>query len=74
MQVKIYLPLEAMTKLEARLLQQSDDDSGLTIVMMSDFRKVEIPLSVHGGGSWVISDLRSSSQFLDDWLNHNISG
>ena len=60
--------------MEARLLQQTGEDSGLVIDMASDFRRVKLPLQVHGGGSWVISDIRSSSQSLNDWISQNITG
>lgn len=74
MQVKVYLPLDVMKSMEARLLQQAGEDSGLVLHMTSDFRKVQMPLQVHGGGSWLVSDLRNSSRSLNDWITQNITG
>lgn len=73
-QVKVYLPLEVMRAMEERLLAQAGDDSGLVMHLTSDFRKVEMPLRVHGGGSWLLSDIRSGSRSLNDWISQNITG
>lgn len=71
MQVKIYLPIETMVLMEKYLLQQSGDSSGLILHLTSDFHKVEMPLQVHGGGSWLFSDIRSSSRLFNNWFSQN---
>ena len=45
-QVKIYLPVEVMLKMEKRLLQQSGESSGLMLHLTSDFHKAQVPLQV----------------------------
>ena len=45
MQVKIQLPVEVMASMEARLLQQAGDDSGLVVHLTSDFRKAQVLIS-----------------------------
>ena len=68
-QVRIVLPLEVMIGMEKCLLQQAGESSGLKLHLTSDFHKVEMPLQVHGGGSWVFSDIRTSSQLANDWFS-----
>jgi hypothetical protein len=46
MQVKISMPMEVMISMEARLLQQAGDDSGLVVHLTSDFRNVQVPTSI----------------------------
>lgn len=71
--VKISMPMEVMISMEARLLQQAGDDSGLVVHLTSDFRNVQVPLQVHGGGSWLITDIRNSSQSFNDWMSTRTS-
>ena len=73
-QVKISLPVEVMVSMERCLLQQSGESSGLVLHLASDFHKVEMPLQVHGGSSWLFSDIRSSSRLFNDWFSHNVKG
>lgn len=71
MQVKMFLPVEVMIGMEKCLLQQAGESSGLVLHLTSDFHEVKMPLQVHGGGSWVFSDIRSSSQLFNDWFSRN---
>ena len=39
------------------LFDESAGSTDLAVVVQSDFQEVRLPLKVHGGASWVVSDL-----------------
>ena len=39
------------------LFDESAGSTDLAVIVQSDFQEVRLPLKVHGGASWVVSDL-----------------
>ena len=58
-QVQAWVPSDSIQSAGAAfsLLDESVGCTDLAVVVRSDFQEASLPLRVHGGASWLISDL-----------------
>ena len=41
---------------------------GLEVVLQSDFTEISVPLHLHSGASWMVSDIKQGAKSLLGWM------
>eukprot|EP00884_Botryococcus_braunii_P014665 jgi/Botrbrau1/2319/Bobra.39_1s0008.1 len=68
-EAKVWVPLDLMQRMQERVVDRSGPQhAGLLVTLLSDFHEVRLPLQLHAGASWLLSDaVRTARAFLR-WL------
>ena len=69
MQATVQVPAAALQAAGKAFLETGRAEcEGLTVVLLSDLQEYSIPLHLHSGASWVVSDLTRGARSMLDWL------
>lgn len=69
LQVRAQVPQQALQQAGEAFMETGHSEcTSLKIVLQSDFKEYSLPLHLHSGASWLISDLTQSSKSMLDWL------
>ena len=68
-QAQVQVPPAALQQAGKAFLETGHADcDGLMVVLTSDFQEKHIPLHLHAGASWLVSDLTHGSRSMLDLL------